>query len=199
MPRSLACSPVARQPLARQSFACLLARLLARSSARSLALPHLPPARPSTSPPQTHDCPAVMGLRLIFVSGGGSPWFNVDWSFNHAIWRQRQRQQQQQWRRRGDGGGGCGGYCGSGHSSAVLGTPCVPWAAVEAPAAGPSLPVTLSATSSASCPPGAASPHSRRVQATALLLRFRCACRYIMCRRVARTGRTEYTVRTGSV
>ena len=114
-------------------------------------------------------------------------------------WRQRQRQQQQQWRRRGDGGGGCGGYCGSGHSSAVLGsTPCVPWAAVEAPAAGPSLPVTLSATSSASCPPGAASPHSRRVQATALLLRFRCACRYIMCRRVARTGRTEYTV-TGSV
>ena len=82
MPRSLACSPVARQPLPRQSLACLLARLLARSSARSLALPHLPPARPSTSPPQTHDCPAVMGLRLVFVSGGGSPWFNVDWSFS---------------------------------------------------------------------------------------------------------------------
>ena len=23
-----------------------------------------------------------MGLRLVFVSGGGSPWFNFNWSFN---------------------------------------------------------------------------------------------------------------------
>ena len=34
-------------------------------------------------PYRIHDCPAVMNLILVFVSGGGSPWFNVDWSF---IW-----------------------------------------------------------------------------------------------------------------
>ena len=29
-------------------------------------------------PPQIHDCLAVMGLGVVFVSGGGSPWFNFD-------------------------------------------------------------------------------------------------------------------------
>ena len=37
------------------------------------------------SPPRIPDCPAVTGLRLEFVSGGGSPWFNVDWSLLLAI------------------------------------------------------------------------------------------------------------------
>jgi len=49
--------------------------------ARSTFLTCRPPA-PSTSPPQTNDCPTVMGLRLVFVSGGGGPRFNVDWSSN---------------------------------------------------------------------------------------------------------------------
>ena len=34
-------------------------------------------------PSRIHDCPAVMSLRLEFVSGGGGPWFNIDWS---VIW-----------------------------------------------------------------------------------------------------------------
>ena len=34
-------------------------------------------------PPRIHDCPAVMSLRLVFVSGGGGPLFNFDASF---IW-----------------------------------------------------------------------------------------------------------------
>jgi hypothetical protein len=34
-------------------------------------------------PPCIHDCPAVMSLRLVFVSGGGGPLFNFDASF---IW-----------------------------------------------------------------------------------------------------------------
>ena len=82
------------------SLVCSLARLLAHSP----FLTCRPPARPSTSPPQTHDCPAVMGLRLVFVSGGGSPWFKI----GASICQRRQRQQQHRRRRRRSGGGGSG-------------------------------------------------------------------------------------------
>ena len=41
----------------------------------------LQPLEKCMSPPRIPDCAAVMGLRLEFVSGGGSPWFNGDWSF----------------------------------------------------------------------------------------------------------------------
>jgi hypothetical protein len=67
-----ACSPLAWLLVC--SLVCLLARVLAHS-------PFLT-CRPPASPPQTHDCPAVMGLRLVFASGGGSPWFNFIWSSN---------------------------------------------------------------------------------------------------------------------
>jgi hypothetical protein len=43
--------------------------------------------------PRIHDCPAVMGLRLVFVSGGGSPWFN---SIGAPIGHRRQQQEQEQ-------------------------------------------------------------------------------------------------------
>ena len=48
-------------------------------------------------PPQTRDCPAVVGLRWAFVSGGGSPWVQASTSIygssciNHVRGRSRAR------------------------------------------------------------------------------------------------------------
>jgi hypothetical protein len=70
--------PLASRLLAARLLVCSLVCLLARVLAHSPFLTCRPPA----SPPQTHDCPAVMGLRLVFASGGGSPWFNFIWSSN---------------------------------------------------------------------------------------------------------------------
>ena len=108
-----------------------------------------------------------MGLWLAFVSGGGSPWFNVDISF---IWPPAAAAAAAKRQRRRSGGGGSGPVLGAGPSS---------------------LP-TLLAAKAASCPPvdapagcaATASPDSRCV----LWLHFAhgIATRFLECVRAGK-------------